>query len=63
MYRQYQLKQGDSVLMCWLEHDAKLTRGTSLTLKNVPGVWVVDQAYSMTTIDPPLTKWQVGGLA
>lgn len=61
-WRQYQLVQGDTMLMCWLESSAKLADGVRLTLKRVPGIWTVVHSYAIELDDPPLTKWQVGGL-
>lgn len=62
-YWQYQLVQGDSILTCWLESDGKLRRGQRVTLKGVQGQWVITEVYSTYVSEPPLTKWQVGGLA
>lgn len=51
-------------LVTWLDNDSRITRGTRLTLKAIPGVdWIVTEVYDTLTDERYFhRKWEVGGL-
>ena len=62
-YHQYALVSGDSQLVCWLLTDDRLKLGTEITLKEIPDVrWKIAHRYNIELSEPPLKRWNVGGL-
>lgn len=64
VYRQYELKQGQSRMTCWLQSAKKLAVGTKLTLHgDAPrGWWTVIANAKIELPTPPDRRWKVGGL-
>ena len=63
MYRQVELRNGASRLICWLEWDGRLKLGNVITLEEIPNVkWKIKAAYGNFLHTPPRTTWTVGGL-
>jgi hypothetical protein len=62
-YRQFELKAGDSRLVCWLKLQDGLREQVRLTLKEKPDVvWTVVRIYNPVLYSPPDIRWRVGGL-
>ena len=63
MYRQVELRSGDSRLICWLEYSEKWKAGSVISLKEIPNIqWTVQVVYYMQVSTPPERRWRVGGL-
>lgn len=53
----------DTELVCWIEDDPRVERGTKLTLKETGDVlWEVVKVYGFVSKEAPRKTWRVGGL-
>jgi hypothetical protein len=64
MLIQTRLRSGHTEMVCWLEQDSRVHRGSRITVKGDDAVWQVVEQYLGTRMAPNEInrQWKVGGL-
>lgn len=63
LYKQVELVQNNTTMITWLENDSRIKENIRLTLKNIPGIWLVNKVYTNLTEQSDIkSDWKVGGL-
>ena len=62
-YKQYELRDGDSRMTCWLKEAPAVKAGSLITLKHEPDRWwEVVAVHGPKQHEPPERFWKVGGI-
>lgn len=63
IYKQVELVNGASTMVCWLGWDTPLKPGMVITLEEIPDKkWKVRAVYKPVLTTHPRSTWKVGGL-
>ena len=61
-YVQFELRQRDARMFCWLHAEKRLREGVEITLKGIKGRWLICRRFTTVLWSKPKTEWKVGGL-